>query len=145
METTITVQGKNAKNLVSRALYLAYLACNKPFGMGFFQAARLQGRTPTEAEVFRCITGQEDYQGWDASNTRLYADYVFGRMMKIGFTLLPDNEIGCNRDLDERLNPEYQGFSHKFPTTRALLDQAAKELGITYAPKAGSAKEVPHA
>lgn len=139
----IRVKGGSAEALLKRALFLAYKAAGSARGMGVFQAARLGGEVPSEERVWACIVGREDYGGFQFANDKsndVYADYVFGRMVKWGGHIIGPDRLEI-RDMDEKLPPDYQGFASHYPTSRALLDAAAKELGIEYE-EVGSVRKI---
>lgn len=128
----VKVEGGRAEDLLKRALFIAYNACGAPGGMGVLQAMRLNGEAPSEERVWKCIVGREDYGGFQASKTRIYADYVFGRMMKIGAEIVSEDVLEFGHDLDGHLRPDYQGFARRFPTIRKLIEQAAEELSVKW-------------
>jgi hypothetical protein len=107
-----------------RLFYLAWKACGSPLGMGVFRN-RPQA---TEDEVFQNVLSAGDYAcNMRSSETGLYGDYVFGRMMKFGFEV--NNGVFEFRDDDFR--PDYQGFARTYPNSAALVDATAKSLGVT--------------
>jgi hypothetical protein len=60
----------------------------------------------------------------DPSDGKVFADYTFGRMMKVGFSW-PEEGNEC-RDEVPRL--DYHAWSRVFPTYEALIRAAIKEM-----------------
>ena len=137
----IKVIGATPEDFVKRAFKLLYDACAPAFGMGKFQAARLQTlgthgelveRQPTEEEVWRCVYDAEDYKAVAVSSNRhgrVYGDYVFGRMMKWGCEW---DELGDVELPDLSFRPGYNGFCGVYPTQRDLVVAVVSSLGCTY-------------
>lgn len=120
----------DAKAVVKRAFFLAYNACGRALGMGLLQARP----NVTEDELYDAIIGNHDYTfpGCDPTKqdeTDLYADYVFGRMMKLGI-----QRNGCEVEIPDRdeYDPEYHDFAHKYPNATELLTAAVKDLSLTF-------------
>lgn len=112
----------NPQKLVRRAFFLAYEACGGPAGMGFLQAVD----KATEEDVWNNIVCAGDYslQINEKPNTQPYADYVFGRMMKL--------HLVCTEDGVEIPNtkprPDYQSWCIQYPTYEALIQASIKSL-----------------
>lgn len=124
--TTVTIQNALPIDVVKRAIYIAYRACGMPSGMGIFQHARLEGKLATEEQVWQCAYNAEDYPGGRKlrNPNEVYADYVFGKMVKWGCSW--DNTVIFLSD--RSLDPAYQGFASRYPTEMDLISVAAKEL-----------------
>lgn len=113
---------KNPVEVCKEAFWLAWNACGGPIGMGI-----LQNRpNATRSDIWEHVTGQKagDYVLPKGEKYSPYADYLFGRMMKIGFTIHDDGIEIRNNDP----TPDYQGWCSKFPTTLDLLKAADKNI-----------------
>jgi hypothetical protein len=110
------------QDVAKRMFYLAWLACGGPLGMGILQD---RGSNVKEEEVWKAVYNQTDYPG-DTRNTKesIYADYVFGRMMKFG-VFIKDDTVRFN---DLPLRPDYQAWCRKYPTMTALFGAALESL-----------------
>ena len=120
----IKINPNSIDAFASRLFYLAWQACGGPMGMGVFQN-RPQA---TEQEVFNNVLTHGDYPGNHNSYSEVYGDYVFGRMMKFGFSM----EDGLLVFRDSPFAPDYQGFSRKYKTLQSLLDATSESIGIPY-------------
>ena len=126
----ITVDGATVEDFVKRAMFLAWKACGGPLGMGAFQDAPDSG----EAEVWTNITGAGDYPGKPSGLAgfrhagEAYADYVFGRMMKL---CIKHNEHGVEITHDD-WTADYQAFCPTYPNAEALFAATAESLGCTF-------------
>ena len=72
-------------------------------------------------------TSNGDYAFNPRSSDDLYADYVFGKMMKVGF-----KAKGKTVEISD--NPpsiDYQAWCRIYPTTLALLEAAEKAAGVS--------------
>ena len=112
-----------AMNVVKRMVYLAYVACGGPQGMGVFQAVS----GADEDRVWKNAYNAEDYSGRFGHETNeVYGDYVFGRMMKWGckwngnVITIPDREF----------RSDYQSFCRTYPNNKTLLTAALDSLEI---------------
>jgi hypothetical protein len=116
----------NTDLLVRRALFLAWKA-SRVVGMGAFQD---RGPEQTEDDVWKAAFNNEDYPGGNLFNKnktgKIYADYVMGRMMKIGFEW-KEGEVSCNNDLWKR---DYQSFCRTYPNFQTLIESAEKSLSL---------------
>ena len=102
-----------ALSVAKQALFMAYNASNV-VGLGVLQE----------------VSGATIDQVWDVAShspTKLYADYLFGRMMKLGVDIL-DNKIEVR---DGANSQDYQSYARVYPTDKDLFEAAMKELGIT--------------
>lgn len=75
--------------VAKRMMYLAWQACGGTQGMGFMR----NHPEATEDEVWQNVRTRGDYvriPGQDKPG-EVYADYVFGRMMKMGLTYAADS------------------------------------------------------
>ncbi len=125
MNTLVFNSNTEAIYVASRALFLAYNASNV-MGMGAFQAQD----NKLESEVFDNVIHKRDYPGRsetpDLTNCRLYADYVFGRMMKL--------VINVNNSTlefsDDKPRLDYQSWGSKYKSYDKLFKAAMKELNI---------------
>lgn len=122
METMI-VKPEDIEKIVKRACYLAWQA-SQVYGMGFLQDRGEQ----SEDKVFENIVTDGDYpiRGQVAEQGGVFADYVFGRMMKLS--------IRCNRSngelefKDGRVSLDYQSWGVKYPTYKDLINAAIDSL-----------------
>ena len=135
MKATATLTEKKARDVVKRAMFLAWQACGGALGNGIFQD---RGPGMTEAQVWEQLVEKGDYSGGNAFGQRntdeadqgdVYGDYVFGRMMKVGYSWSDGDRI--NYYHDDKLTLDYQAWCGRYPTHQALLDAAAGELGLT--------------
>jgi hypothetical protein len=131
---TFTITSKlKSRDVVKKAMYLAYEACGGTTGMGILQA--VEGAT--EDDVWNNVLNKGDYPR--DSNAKdsptsgsVYADYVFGRMMKLN---LHWDKDGVNYP-DCKLNPEYQSWSRSYMyNTMEDLLVAAVDLCNPHNPK----------
>ena len=107
---------ESAHTLAKRILFLAYEA-SQVFGMGAFQARN----AITEEQVWVNTVTKGDYGG-DKINTKdIYADYVFGRMMKLSFHV-KDNTISY--DGNDKAKLDYQSWGVKYKTYTKLFEAA---------------------
>lgn len=81
------VKCENPAKVASRMFFLAYEA-SSVFGMGAFQARA----GATEDLIWELVTGKKlaDYAMPRGNESRPYADYVLGRMMKLGCEIKED-------------------------------------------------------
>lgn len=110
----------NPEVLAKRIVFLAWKACGGPMGMGILQNNPGAG----EAEVWKQAFGRGDYGGMGAKAGQVYADYVFGRMMKL--TLSWDASSVTLSDAECRL--DYQSWCSTYPTYEALAKAAIASL-----------------
>jgi len=114
---------ESTTSLAKRILFLAYEASGV-MGMGAFQ----ERDAITEEQVWNNVVTKGDYGGFSHDSENLYADYVFGRMMKTRFTL-KDNTITYNGDDKPRVG--YQSWGSKYKSHTKLFQAALKSLGMT--------------
>lgn len=110
---------EQALALAKKALFLAWKACDEPVGIGILKI-RSQA---TEDEVWNNAISNADYPklpNQTTSETKVYADYVFGKMMKIGFRI-EDNAIIVSDFLPDH---QYQDWSRKYPKYEDLFNAA---------------------
>ena len=112
-----------AQTLAKRILFLAYEA-SQVFGMGAFQARE----AVTEDQVWTNTVTKGDYPGLHRDEEEIYADYVFGRMMKTRF-VLKGNTISY--DGVDKTNRGYQSWGAKYKTYTKLFQAALKSLNMT--------------
>lgn len=114
---------KETKAVLKRALHLAWKACGGTMGMGFFMD---EGPDKTEDEVWERVHGPGDYCISLSRQGSLYADYVFGRMMKLSvqygldYIHVPDVPV----------RSDYQSWCIEYPSYGALFNAAECSLGI---------------
>lgn len=114
------MQVNNPEEVVKEAFWLAWKACPEPMGMGLLQ----NNPDATKGAVWNNILCRGDYVPSPATPGKAYADYVFGRMMKIGFEW--DKESITFRD--GPLRGDYQSWCGTYNTTADLLSAAVANL-----------------
>ena len=114
---------EHATLVAKRILFLAYEA-SSVFGMGAFQARE----AITEDQVWTNTVTKGDYPGLHRDEEEIYADYVFGRMMKTRFTI-KGNTISY--DGVDKTNLGYQSWGAKYKTYTKLFQAALKSLNMT--------------
>lgn len=118
---------------IRRVFFLAWKACGSPQGMGMFQD---RGPGMTEDPVWDNIARRGDYPGGPAIGKPpidqkngigdAYADYVFGRMMKLSVQFNFKELTLTISDSTPRW--DYQAWCGTYKTYDALVDAATKEL-----------------
>jgi hypothetical protein len=119
------VEGIDAETLAKRIMFTAWKACGGPFGMGFLQD---RGSSIPEEDVIKNIQTRGDYPGCRKQEIgKMYADYVFGRMMKttIHFS---NGEIEVTPDDPQ---PDYQGWMRVYSSVQELVDAAVETFNDT--------------
>lgn len=113
--------------LVKRIYWLAWLACFGTQGAGF-----LQDRPgATEDEVWNNILNYGDYAGNpNLKPGKVYGDYVFGRMMKLGVEFNEAKKTVTVPDRETAI--DYQGWSGQYPTYKALLEAAIADPALPH-------------
>ena len=112
------------EKLVRRIFYLAWKESGV-FGSGHLQD---RGSTPTEDVVWRDgVINRSDYPvvAQDPTDS-VFADYVFGRMMKLHVTI-EGEQIQVGR-AGEVPRADYQSWCRTYPTYDALKEAAIKSL-----------------
>lgn len=124
-----TVPSEQVEPLMRRMFFLAWKACGGPVGMGILQD---RGPIETEEDVWGNIQTAADYtSNHHIKPGQVYADYVFGRMMKMGVKYGAENaDTGFIETRDGDLSPDYESWCEKYPSYEALAQAAAAELGI---------------
>lgn len=112
-------------DVAKRAMFLAYESCGPAGGMGVFQARE----GVTEEDVWQNVATSGDYPG-DSDNViseqsgDIFADYVFGRMMKVGCEWNGQTLTVSDREA----TPDYQEWCTTYPTYEALFQEAINQL-----------------
>lgn len=110
----------NPLEVVKEMFWLAYQA-SFVVGMGLLQ----KRNDVTKEQVFDNLVNSADYpRRHNFAKDYYYADYVFGRMMKLGLTV----EEGAISIKIEDVDPEYQSWGQKYPTYEALFLAANKNI-----------------
>ena len=106
--------------VAKRMFWLAWKASDV-FGSGF-----LQDKSDADEEaVWDNLLGAGDYPGSIAPDlSRPHADYVFGRMMKLGVDIEGSSVVISDREL----SADYQSWCRTYPTNEALLATAVGEI-----------------
>jgi hypothetical protein len=118
---TITSSSLTGEQIAKRYFFLAYEASNVG-GFGLLQARN----EIKEEEVWNNVTRSGDYPGnFNRSNcVSPYADYVFGRMMKVGCTVLENGIVVY----EGKGQLDYQSWASRYPTFKDLAIAAIKSL-----------------
>ncbi len=116
----VTVPANQVDAVVSKFFYLAWKA-SKVLGMGIFQ----DRPNASEKEVFHNVIGSGDYaMPIHGAHNRTYADYVFGRMMKVGIKVAADGENYTLEVSDDAARPDYQSWYSTYNTAADILTAA---------------------
>ena len=125
----IEVNVEKMNEVVKEFFWLAWKASGKELGMGVFQAHP----TATKEEVYENVVTAGDYcGGFNRPAGHLYADYVFGRMLKVGLIIIDPSSVLSTCTLEVKDVPpkkDYQGWSKVYSTYEDLLRAAIKEVG----------------
>lgn len=112
----------SAEELCKQYFWLAWNACGGPLGMGW-----LQNKSGASIDdVWNNVINEGDYPGRTRNIAgNYYADYVFGRMMKVGIKVHDDvvEILGFPPRID------YQAWCHKYVDEETLLRAAADAAG----------------
>ena len=120
----VTFTCKNSKEVAKEALWLAWKACGVVTGMGVFQ----DNPGATKEDVLKNVLSAGDYPGAPQgrkSEGYYYADYVFGRMMKLSY-IVERKGISYR---DAPLRRDYESWCVVYPTYEALFLAAIESLG----------------
>jgi hypothetical protein len=114
----VRIEVKDGEAVAKEALWLAWLACGGPLGMGVFRDKPDAGRE----DVWKNAIEAGDYPAklHDDKSGTLYADYVFGRMMKLRLGWGP----GWVSFDDRPPQIDYQGWVGAYPTNESLIRAA---------------------
>lgn len=107
-------------DFLKKLFFLAYEACDESAGMGIFQARD----KVTEEDVYDNVINSGDYPMSINDDSRIYADYVFGRMMKLSVELKGNSIIIP----DSTPRVSYQAWSGKYKDYKSLVRATKKEL-----------------
>lgn len=126
--------------LLRRIFYIAWKNCGGTFGMGWLQ----NKPDATEDQVWSNVTNRGDYPGGNTFGKpsvdldektmkgNAFADYVFGRMMKLHVDF--DINEGTIAVRDDEPRPDYQGWARgKIKTYDDLVLAALEELNLQFA------------
>lgn len=117
---------KNPEEVAKQFFWLAWSAAGGPVGAGVFQ----DHPTADANDVFANVEASGDYTRNLNRPGQLYADYVFGRMLKTGLSLDADSVTVD----DSRIpRPDYQAWSRKYKSVSDLLAAALDAAGETVA------------
>jgi hypothetical protein len=117
------VTGATGEQLAKRMVKLAWDA-SRVFGWGAFQD---RGPGMTEAQLWERGCDNNGPHTAKGDLGTVYADYLFGRMMKLLFTYGPDYVEAR----PQSWRADYQSFCHRYPHFPALAKAAAESLGTT--------------
>ena len=116
----ITIPQSEVDKVVSKFFYLAWKA-SSVLGMGFLQ----DRPSATEKDVFNNVIGSGDYaMPIHGAGNRTYADYVFGRMMKVGIKVVPNGESFDLEVSDDPARIDYQSWARTYKTAADVLKAA---------------------
>lgn len=115
---------ENPEQVVKEAFWLAWKACGGPMGLGYLQ----NNPNATKDAVWENVVNSGDYEHCPNEPNKVSADYVFGRMMKVGFEW-DENSITFRDDIPQ---PDYQGWCKKYPTRKDLVEAAILEVRKDY-------------
>ena len=118
-----TFRCANSQQVAKEALWLAWNACKYPIGMGVFQ----DKPSATKEDVIDNILNDGDYPSskrFSNSRSKINADYVFGRMTKLGCSPAKDGIQYPDDDLDAG----YQSWCWVYPTYDVLFKAAVDVL-----------------
>ena len=113
----ITLNNNQVEIFLQYLFFTAWTACENTSGNGFFQ----NSPNSSKEGVYNAVVNSTDYPISNNTPTNIYADYVFGRMMKFGVKLKPGpnqteiNIYGSGPTLD------YQKWSKKYKSYEALI------------------------
>lgn len=113
-------ESENPTELAKEVFWLAWKS-SKTLGMGFLRDDSMA----TKDDVWHNIVGQEDYPCNIRTSDIFYADYVFGRMMKLGIKV-ENNGITIR---DGELRSDYQSWCNTYPTIEELVSTAYIQMG----------------
>ncbi len=116
---------EQALSVAKEALWLAWNACGGPAGMGF-----MQDKPGADKDaVWKQTVTRGDYSGVGTEDkSRIDADYVFGRMMKLRFSV-KDNAVNVPENTP---HPAYQGWCNRYKTYADLFNAAEMEIGTRH-------------
>jgi len=117
----VKIKNATVDDVVKETFWLAWQACGGTLGMGFLQ----DKPNATKEQVWDNVLCTGDYPGNRSKKNKLYVDYIFGRMMKLGFS--------CEKDILEFRNDkpivDYQAWCRVYSTYQKLVEEAAKNVG----------------
>ncbi len=122
MSDPIKIPHPDPERVVKRAMFLAWQAAGRPRGKG------VQQNRPeaTEDEVWANIQTRGDYPA-DPDRDQpgeVYADYVFGRMLKAGFRWEPGAVVVDTGPATK----DYQAWAGTYPDHESLVKVAVASL-----------------
>jgi len=120
-------QSKEAAMAIAKsAIWLAWNACGGTSGMGFLK----DNKGANKEQVWDQAYNKKDYSGERGGGPEnVDADYVFGRMMKLRFTVEGDTITFDDYDPQK----DYQSWCGKYTTFASLFDDAEAVLTKTQA------------
>jgi hypothetical protein len=116
METRKYKSNEEALTVAKEAVWLAYQAAGGPAGMGIFQAKD----DAKKDQVWDQAYDQRDYSVRHGPPEYVSCDYVFGKMMKLRFTV----KDGAIEFPDHEPRSDYQAWCRQYKTFGALFDAA---------------------
>lgn len=109
---------EKALEVAKEATWLAWNACGGPLGFGIFQ----DNPAAKKEDVWNRAYSQGDYAGRHGGPEDVHADYVYGRMMKLYFTV----EGNVIKHRDDAPRDDYQAWCRHYPSYAALFDAAER-------------------
>ena len=113
---------EQALEVAKEAIWLAWNACGGSVGMGVFQA----NDAAKKDEVWKRAYDQGDYAMRHGPAEEVHADYVFGRMMKLYFSV----KDGTIKHRDDAPRGDYQSWCYRYKTYADLFDAAEKVVSV---------------
>lgn len=117
----VKIKGAKTEEVVKEAFWLAWQACGGTLGMGFLQ----NNPAATKDEIWNNVVTSGDYPGRTRKKEEPYGDYVFGRMMKLGFSY--DKKTITFYDSKPRV--VYQAWRRVYASYQKLIEKAVKNVG----------------
>lgn len=121
METMKFSSNETALAVAKEAVWLAWNACGGPRSFGVLR----DNPDANKEAVWEQAYEMRDYAQRHGRPEDVNCDYVFGRMMKLRFTV-KDGLLTFN---DYEPRGDYQSWCHRYKTFRALFDAAAESAG----------------
>ena len=118
------IKTDKAIEIAKEALWLDWQSCGSPWGMGVLQ----DNPEANKEAVWGNAYNKGDYPGGRLGlreESKVDADYVFGRMMKLCFKVTEDS---INIPEDE-CQIDYQSWCKDYKTYKALFTAASRNIG----------------
>ena len=118
----IILNNNQVNNFLQNLFYLAWVACENTTGNGFLQ----NSPNSSKEGVYNAVINSTDYFVSNNTPTNIYADYVFGRMMKFGVKLksIPKTDQTKLDIYGTGPTINYQRWTKKYKSYEALVKAA---------------------